>query len=58
MDHREDQREKFQKYKLEILAGNTKKVDSVRFGETGKRAERIQLITSFLALSSEHGRCL
>lgn len=33
MDHREDQREKFQKYKLEILAGNAKKVDSVRFEE-------------------------
>lgn len=31
MDHHEDQREKFQKYKLEILAGNAKKVDSVRF---------------------------
>ncbi|KAH9329707.1 hypothetical protein KI387_001815 [Taxus chinensis] len=30
-DHHEDQREKIQKYKLEVLAGNARKVGAVRF---------------------------
>uniref|UniRef100_A0A0D6R7T7 CNNM transmembrane domain-containing protein n=1 Tax=Araucaria cunninghamii TaxID=56994 RepID=A0A0D6R7T7_ARACU len=33
MDQHEDQREKFQKYKLEILAGNARKVGAIRFEE-------------------------
>ncbi|KAH9329706.1 hypothetical protein KI387_001814, partial [Taxus chinensis] len=33
VDHHEDQREKYQKYKLEVLAGNARKVGAVRFEE-------------------------